>query len=317
MRNNSGRKNGSQVEKALESARESRTIDFKQQFDVTSKGEWCEMLKDIVAMANSGGGILVVGVDDDGKPAKTDLTRLTQLDPAALGDKIASYTGIHFSDFQIIPRQKQGAAIVAIEVGCAETPLVFTSPGDYQKANGKPGSAFAKGTVYFRHGAKSEPGTTDDLRHAFDRLLKSERREWFKGVKRIAKAPRGATIKVLPPGVVQSDSPDATRIRVVDDPTAPGFHLVDPDKSYPYRQKDLIELVNQKIPKTSQINSFDILCVRRAHGIDGDKQYFYKSHFASPQYSEAFANWIIQQHTADPKFFKRSRKKCKKKPGKS
>jgi hypothetical protein len=44
MRNNSGRKNGSQVEKALESARESRTIDFKQQFDVTSKGEWCEII---------------------------------------------------------------------------------------------------------------------------------------------------------------------------------------------------------------------------------------------------------------------------------
>lgn len=45
---------------------ESTTVDFKTSFDPQSKGDWCELIKDIIAMTNSGGGSLIVGVADDG-----------------------------------------------------------------------------------------------------------------------------------------------------------------------------------------------------------------------------------------------------------
>jgi hypothetical protein len=49
-------------EEAPEAARrESKRVDFKKSFDIASTGEWCEMIKDIVTMANSGSGAIVVG----------------------------------------------------------------------------------------------------------------------------------------------------------------------------------------------------------------------------------------------------------------
>jgi predicted HTH transcriptional regulator len=46
---------------------ESRSIDFKSTFNPDSAADWCELIKDIVAIANSGGGSILVGVDDEGK----------------------------------------------------------------------------------------------------------------------------------------------------------------------------------------------------------------------------------------------------------
>jgi hypothetical protein len=47
--------------------RESRGLDFKEQFNPDVPGEWCRLIKDnIVAIANSGGGWIVVGVKDNG-----------------------------------------------------------------------------------------------------------------------------------------------------------------------------------------------------------------------------------------------------------
>ena len=51
----------SHTDRARNARRESRYIDFKERFDPDSKGEWVELIKDFAAMANSGGGAVVVG----------------------------------------------------------------------------------------------------------------------------------------------------------------------------------------------------------------------------------------------------------------
>lgn len=55
-----------------EAPTESATIDFKAGFDVQWQNDWCEVVKDVVAMANSGGGLIVFGVNDDGTPSRSD-----------------------------------------------------------------------------------------------------------------------------------------------------------------------------------------------------------------------------------------------------
>lgn len=49
------------IRKALATKRESKHVEFKQTFNPSLPGEWCELIKDIVAIANSGGGIIVFG----------------------------------------------------------------------------------------------------------------------------------------------------------------------------------------------------------------------------------------------------------------
>jgi hypothetical protein len=48
------------IDEALELNHETQSVDFKRQFDPSSSAEWCELTKDLVAMANSGGGVILV-----------------------------------------------------------------------------------------------------------------------------------------------------------------------------------------------------------------------------------------------------------------
>jgi hypothetical protein len=64
------------LEDALVLPHETASADFKSSFDPSSGAEWMEILKDIVAMANSGGGLITVGLDDHGVPCGGDVTPL-------------------------------------------------------------------------------------------------------------------------------------------------------------------------------------------------------------------------------------------------
>ena len=81
------------VDRGLKAKRESKFIDFKSAFDPAIAGEWCELVKDVVAMANSGGGVILIGLDNGGSPSKADVKPLLELDPAKILDKIRKYTG--------------------------------------------------------------------------------------------------------------------------------------------------------------------------------------------------------------------------------
>src|SRR6266446_1169041 len=83
--------------------RESRGLDFKEQFDPEDSGGWCELIKDIVAIANSGGGRIIVGVKDNGQPSGWDPSPMLLLDHAKVVDRISRYVGEPFGDFEVVP----------------------------------------------------------------------------------------------------------------------------------------------------------------------------------------------------------------------
>jgi DNA-directed RNA polymerase specialized sigma subunit len=67
--------------------------------------------------------------------------------------------------------------------------------------------------------------------------------------------------------------------------------------------------LNKSLP--TKINSYDLLAVRRLHGTDADTNFVYKHRFGSHQYSANFAKWLLEQHSADPKFFEKCRSAAK------
>ena len=253
----------------------------------------------------------MIGVDDKGNPAKSDIDSILQLDVAKIADKIRSYTSTNFADFTCSEAQRSGHRIAAIQIGPSDTPIAFTKAGTYTKIDGKSGKAFNEGTVYFRHGAKSEPGTTEDIRDAFDKQVKRMQKELMQGVKKVVQAPSGSTVRVLPPGVIQSDQPGSMPIKIVDNPGAPEYRLTDPDKAYPHRQKEVIKALAGKSPNCSKINTFDIHCIRRVHNIDTNKKFSYKSAFGSRQYSDEFISWIADKCSQDPDFLQKTREAYK------
>ncbi|HEV8241412.1 MAG TPA: RNA-binding domain-containing protein [Thermoanaerobaculia bacterium] len=295
------------VKRAENAKRETRYVDFKEVFEPSAPGDWCEIIKDVVAMANSGGGVIVFGVANNGTPVPYDRTLFLSLDPAQITDKVGKYTGYAFTEFEAIELVRGPSTVGALLVTSTPFPLVFTEPGTYAVAGNKQKTAFARGSIYFRHGAQSTPANSTDLRDAIERVLSELRNQWLAGMRKVVEAPRGARISVSAPDVIASTAVTATAIRITDDPNAPAYKVENPDDTHPFRQKELLEYFNARVPPNSRINSHDALVVRRVYGIDARPELVYHPHFGSPQYSKAFGDWLIEQHSLDPLFFRNAR----------
>lgn len=249
---------------ALARTSESDSVDFKLIFDPATPGEWQELIKDIVAMANTGGGVLLFGISDDGVPQDVDLSALSDLDIADVANKLNKYTGVQFGSIELVECKKDGKDLIALVIGGVDVPLVFVAPGTYP-AGDKQQTAFARGTVYFRHAGKSEPGTSDDFRQFLERRLGSIRRAWLDGIAKIVEAPTGARIAVLPPETAGETDTGTVPFRLVDDPQATPYYAIPVDKTHPHRQKELVVEVNKRLGGAYQVTTAQILWVRRTH----------------------------------------------------
>jgi hypothetical protein len=298
------------LERAREAKRESKFVEFKEKFDPADDGEWIELIKDFVALANTGGGVIVIGLRNDGSASGSDIRPVLALDGATIGDKLVRYVNDNFDDFDIQAVRRADGRVAAIVVGAAEdAPLVFAQPGNYTDARNRQKTAFARGAIYVRHGAKSEPATRDDLRGFLDRRLATVRESWLGGIRRVVTAPQDAEIVAIQR--TEDETGEGTRIRITTDETAPVYGRIDPDITHPYRQTELVEQVNRRLPESVNINGYDIQSVKRAHDINErtrpDFVYFPK--FGWYQYSEGFAEWLVEQYNRNDGFFEDARRR--------
>lgn len=305
------------MDKIEETLKESAEVDFKESLDFDSLKDRCEIVKDIIAMANSGGGYLLIGVKDDGTLSEFDVTLVLNLDPAKITDQVRKYTEQQFSQFEIYEAQRNGKKIAIISVKASSIPIVFTSPGTYNVDGGKQKTAFGTGTVYFRHGAKSEPGNTNDLRHALERELLRTREIWMSDIRRVIEAPIGSQVQIITPSITASQEATATPIRFTEDPTAPAYRIEDPNKTHPYRQKEILAILNNNIGNGRRQVNYDIQCIRQIYEIEKKPQYYYKPKYGTPQYSDLFLQWLLEEYRENLNFFEETREKCKKSLNKS
>jgi hypothetical protein len=313
---------------ALEQKREENNLEFKESFDASSLQEWCEIIKDIVALANSGGGLIVFGVNDDGESVDCDIDSILAIDNAAIIDKINTYTGIQFDRFQMYEYTRDGERVAILSIQTSDYPMVFICEGGYRDHRGKDKRAFSKGTVYFRHGAKSEPGTTRDIENFVSRKISEIKAYWFDGIKQVVEAPVGYKVQVLPPEVYESTSPNAISIKITNDPDAqvyrkgsnssiklvnddkaPSFHAVNTDELYPHKFSAVVGILNKALGEEI-INRYDILSLIYAHNLKKHPNLYFRSKFATTsQFSDAFIAWVVEEYKKDRMFFERARKK--------
>jgi Putative DNA-binding domain/EC042_2821-lke REase len=299
------------VERARIAKRESKYLEFKEQFNPKNDGEWIELVKDFAALANSGGGAVVIGAHNDGSPSGVDVRSVLDLDGAKISDKLFRFTGGNFDDFEVHEVQRDGNTLAAIVIGSAgDAPLVFVQAGNYSNPQGKQKKAFARGAVYFRHGAKSEPATSADLGAFIERRLDQVRDVWLGGIRRVVTAPRGAEIVAIERRADEQGEP--IRIRITTDEDAPLYGRINPDDTHPYRQTELIEAVNKKLPGRARINQWDVQTVRRIFEIDPKSRpdFAYQGKFdPASRYSVEFVEWLIDQFAKDKRFFETARQR--------
>jgi hypothetical protein len=295
------------LSQALARTCETADVDFKSTFDAGAPRDWLELIKDIAAFSNSGGGYILIGVEDDGSPSGTDVTGILTTDPADLGNRFHKYTGHHLAAIELVECDKSGSEVCAVRVAPVHVPIVFTRVGETELPDGKKKTAFALGTIYFRHGAKSEPGTSDDLRAFLERELELIRRSWLDGIAKIVEAPKGSRFAVLPPEGAPTGPSGSLPMQLTSDPGAPAYYAVPLDKTHPFRQKEVVREVNHRLAGKKAINSHDVVCIRRVFSIQEKINFCYTQNYASPRYTQQFVDWIVEQYNANGAFFDEAR----------
>ena len=253
--------------------------------------DYVELVRDIAAMANSGGGVIVL----DG---------IAGVDEELLHEQLSRYAEPEFEGFTVEALSRGGRPSAAVVVeGVRNSPLVFTRTGRF----GGDHVAFVQGGLYFRHGARSEPATGGDVRDFIRRQLEATRTQWLANIRQVMHAPDGAEVAVVETAE-RDEEGRPTLIRLTTDPHAPLYGQVDPDHSHPYRQKEVIREVNARLGEGA-VNAFDVLSVRRVHAISEDTrpEFVHVPKFGSPQYSDAFVEWVVAEHERDPRFFEQAK----------
>jgi hypothetical protein len=293
------------VAAALAATRESKAVALKPQVSSKEPKAWLELVRDVVAMANSGGGTIVVGVDRTGTPTGWRSERFLRLGGGELLVAVAHHVGEPFDDIRVTPATKRGHRIAVIRVGPRSgSPLVFEKAGTHPGQDGTSVTVFGRGTLYFRHGRRSGPALARDLARFTRTELAHRRRDLMRNLRRVSTAPTGSEIIVVPPA--SGPAGEVERFRVVDDPSAPALSRTDFDVTHPFRQKEVATAFNERTGQ-QLIGPYELQCVRRAFGIDARPEFFHRPKFGSPQYSDAFVSWLLSEWRRDPTFFDKAR----------
>ncbi|MFL5966590.1 MAG: hypothetical protein ACJ747_08570 [Gaiellaceae bacterium] len=256
------------LKRAAEAARSSKRVQLH------AAVEPAELARDIAAMANSGGGVVVVG----GAVAEE-----------LLHEELEQRVEPEFDAFETHAITRGDAPATAIVVDAAiGAPLVFVDDGE----------------LYFRHGGRSRRANGADVRDFILRQLNATRRQWISNIRQVMHAPDRAEVAIVETAE-RDEEGRPTLIRLTTDPHAPLYGQVDPDLSHPYRQKEVIAETNRRLDGRHDVNAFDVLSVRRVYEITEESrpEFVHVPKFGSPQYSDAFVDWLVEQDARDPEFF--------------
>ena len=157
--------------------RESAKLDYKVELDPSDTIHKVGLAKDIMAMANTAGGYVVVGVDDTGNVVGCDATLAARLDESVIRSQVAGYTSARiplFVDNRIIYQGKRLVVITALPM--INTLVVAETDGNIPKRS----AAFRKGDVLVRHGSASERWNQADVDFLLRRIMATRKEEWIR-----------------------------------------------------------------------------------------------------------------------------------------
>ncbi|MGC5772397.1 helix-turn-helix domain-containing protein [Paenibacillus pabuli] len=136
---------------------ENNKWDYKRDIHISPNIAFANLLKDILAFSNSGGGWLVLGVDDNSRIIGIE----KKIDPTSLGEKIISVLGEQvLFDLNYYTIHDEFDKVVGL-LYVHDSDKVLVSPIDLYNEKGKP--IVSEHTIYFRRNTSSIKANIDDI----------------------------------------------------------------------------------------------------------------------------------------------------------
>jgi hypothetical protein len=175
--------------------------EFKQHLDLDRPDSMLKFVKEIVALANAGGGTIIVGVLDDGTAAHKPPA---PIDPASLADKVDSFISPDHLEVRVVPVEFSFSVVVP---PVRQPPLVMSKDGTFGSGKQQK-SIFRRGDVYVRSGTKAQPATRQNYVDWAEELREQTRNQLLERLKFVASLPEGATLAAIS-GEEEIDEPTA------------------------------------------------------------------------------------------------------------
>jgi predicted HTH transcriptional regulator len=158
---------------------ESAKLDYKRLYDPSDAKSRMQLVRHVIAMANTAGGYIVIGVDDDGTPVGVDPLLIGRLDEATIRTQIAGFTSTSIPLFvnNRISFEDHALAIITV-LPLDDRIAVIAADGQYSDA-GRQTHAFRKGDVFVRHGSSSERWDQDDADSVLRRSARHQKQQWL------------------------------------------------------------------------------------------------------------------------------------------
>jgi len=179
---------------------ENLTIEAKLTVDLDDPASRMQLVKELVAFANTQGGSLHVGVADDGSRPGIDADLAGKLDPSRLCDVVNSYIHPDHLEIDVVPESSDDSERTVVRISVRRypsPPIVIAKQGNYQGTDGNQPSAFRVGDVLVRKGTKVERAARPDYQNWIQESAEAARRLLMERVALITRMPEGASLQVV------------------------------------------------------------------------------------------------------------------------
>lgn len=171
----------SKVEYLISLQNEEERLDYKEDLDfstkATSNKSKIDIVCDIVSMANTDGGYIILGVKQDAGNFKTCGVCeevLAFCTPENLSNQLMNFVDAPPKTI-VRSHEINGSCIVCIYIAKSKISLPFKQDGQYHEDGKNNRYKFYKGDIYVRHSAKSEKASYNDIIKHFEAIRKDER----------------------------------------------------------------------------------------------------------------------------------------------
>jgi len=233
---------------------ESAQQDYKLAYNGEDPADRLELVKNLVALANAGGGQLIFGRNDT-EFVGLDLETLKALDSARLADFVDKFT----TPAKLVISHEHisfegDRTLCVVRVDAAAVPIVMADIGNYADKGGRTKSAFLKGDIWTRHGSRTERVTYEDIRQWIERARRDERETILGRINKVIDIPEGAEIQIVQPAVVPNLDTPRRMLEYAAKRRATNPHYV-------LSADDLVELFKQREQVGTQITKEELALI--------------------------------------------------------
>jgi hypothetical protein len=167
------------VAELLRRGYESPKLDYKSEIDHSSTPSVQRLVKHVLAMANTVGGYIILGVKDDGQREGLTPEQCRRLDDATVQAWVRGYTSVPCALAVHNSVEFEGGQYVVLAVlGLTDRLAVAMADAQYQDPNGKNQFVFRRGDVLVRHGTSSERWLQADADFLIARARQAQKELW-------------------------------------------------------------------------------------------------------------------------------------------